>query len=347
MNKDMIYITFIVPAYNVGDYIADTLESILNQSYKKFHIIIVEDGSTDGVTLRICQEYADKYKNSITLIKQRNLGVGAARNNGLNQVKNSKYVCFLDSDDFLDLFFIENFYKKEQQYKEQNIDVIFGLPNIYNNVSKNYLKWYDEEIFKNIFKKSSYVLPVLEPRLYDLEVNACRKIYSLEFLRTSGFSFEDSVRYEDFLPHFFLLNNAKNCLGFKFTIFNYRINRPNQLTLKSDKSRLDMIVAFKQTIQYMNKHIENKIHRTKIINQILIFSMWTISIAEININKEFVVQLKDVLNLLKKTDISSYKKEIATRTQKLFLFAIKRKYLHKYIVDYIYFDLLKKKIFRR
>lgn len=100
-------ISLIIPVYNVEKYIRRTLESVENQTFKNFEVIIVNDGSTDG-SLKIIEEFVNRNENFI-LIDQENKGVGAARNIG---VKNSKgmYIAFLDSDDFLEPNYLKKLY---------------------------------------------------------------------------------------------------------------------------------------------------------------------------------------------------------------------------------------------
>lgn len=92
-------ITIIVPVYNVENYLARCIDSILNQSFKNFELVLVNDGSTDK-SLDICKKYLNGDKR-IKLISQVNKGLSAARNTGLRHA-NGKYICFIDSDDFVE-----------------------------------------------------------------------------------------------------------------------------------------------------------------------------------------------------------------------------------------------------
>ena len=67
-------ISVIIPCYNVGQYVEETLKSVLNQSFKNYEIICLNDGSTDG-TEEVCQIYAKKYPEKITYIFQENKGL--------------------------------------------------------------------------------------------------------------------------------------------------------------------------------------------------------------------------------------------------------------------------------
>ena len=88
------FFSILLPIYNREDFIAETLESVLNQSFQDWELVAVDDGSTDK-SVRILEEYSD---DRIKIIKQKNAGAGAARNTAISNAK-GEYFAFLDSDD--------------------------------------------------------------------------------------------------------------------------------------------------------------------------------------------------------------------------------------------------------
>ena len=88
-------VSIIMPAYNASRYVFEAVSSVLNQSYRNFEIIVVDDGSVDETP-----EVLESFGERIRVIRQHNQGPSAARNNGL-QVADGSYVLFLDSDDLL------------------------------------------------------------------------------------------------------------------------------------------------------------------------------------------------------------------------------------------------------
>lgn len=100
----MCYISIIIPVYNTEKYIERCLQSVLAQTYQQFEIIIVDDGSTDG-SIEICKKYALKI-SKIKIVQIKNSGQSVARNVGIKNASGD-YICFVDSDDWIDCFLLE------------------------------------------------------------------------------------------------------------------------------------------------------------------------------------------------------------------------------------------------
>ncbi|HHA9656818.1 TPA: glycosyltransferase [Streptococcus pneumoniae] len=150
-------ITVIVPVYNVENYLRKCLDSIITQTYKNIEIVVVNDGSTDA-SGEICKEFAEM-DHRITYIEQENAGLSAARDTGLNNMSGN-YVTFVDSDDWIELDYVETLYKKITEYQA---DIAVGNYYSFNesegmfyfNILGNsyYEKVYDNvSIFENLYE---------------------------------------------------------------------------------------------------------------------------------------------------------------------------------------------------
>lgn len=97
-------VSVIVPVYNTEKYLSRCIDSIIRQTYSDLEVLLINDGSSDK-SGTICREYAD-IDNRIKVINQSNQGVSKARNRGL-EVASGEFVCFVDSDDWIDDTHIE------------------------------------------------------------------------------------------------------------------------------------------------------------------------------------------------------------------------------------------------
>lgn len=96
---DNFDVSVIVPVYNCEEYIGTTLDSIINQDFKNFEVIVIDDGSTDK-SLEIINEKLSKSLISYQIIHQENSGVSSARNAGISKAT-GKYLVFIDGDDYV------------------------------------------------------------------------------------------------------------------------------------------------------------------------------------------------------------------------------------------------------
>lgn len=110
--------SIIIPIYNNEEYIEDCIGSVLDQGYKTFELILVNDGSNDK-SGNIC-EYYSKRDSRVIVIHQENQGRVLARRKGIEQLSGD-YLLFLDSDDYWDLNLLESIY---QCIREHNCDLI-------------------------------------------------------------------------------------------------------------------------------------------------------------------------------------------------------------------------------
>jgi glycosyltransferase EpsH len=122
-------ISVIIAAYNSEKYLEKCLDSIFNQTYKDFEVIIVNDGSADR-TQQICEYYAAEHDNLI-LINQENGGVATARNSALKVCK-GEYITFSDSDDYVEQKWIQKFMDTIKEDKECDL-VVGGITVNYEN----------------------------------------------------------------------------------------------------------------------------------------------------------------------------------------------------------------------
>ena len=146
----------IVPIYKVEKYLPDCVNSILNQTYKDFELLLVDDGSPDNCP-QMCDDFALK-DSRIRVIHKKNGGLVSARNIGIKNAK-GKYICYVDGDDTVDEKLLESIYK-EILIKNNPDIIIFGIV-------KNFAD-HDEEIFcdlpDGLYDKKAMEEKVIENR---------------------------------------------------------------------------------------------------------------------------------------------------------------------------------------
>ena len=181
----MCEISIIVPVYNVEKYLNKCVDSILNQTFKEFELILVDDGSPDN-SGAICDQYAKK-DSRVKVIHKENGGLSSARNAGI-EVAQGKYLGFIDSDDYIAEDMYEILY---QNIKKYNADISsVELISVYNDRFK--LKDYSPEI--KVLNQEQAMQVVLEGT--DFYAYAWNKLYNRNLFNEirfpKGKTFEDA-----------------------------------------------------------------------------------------------------------------------------------------------------------
>lgn len=244
----MIKYSFIVPVYNTEKYLKKCLDSLVNQTYKDFEIIVVNDGSTDKSS-SIISKYQKKYKN-IIIIDKENEGLSMARNRGV-QKSSGKYIIFVDSDDY-----VSNKLLEEIDKKIDDSDILrFQIATEDEEYTK--INEYHEEGFESMcgydaFKYlSSYHF--VEPAW----CYVIRKNYYIE----NKFSFKKGVYHEDFGLIPYVIYKARKVKSIDF-IGYYYIQRNGSIMNNNDykktvKKAFDMIEQYK-AMRLFAKNINRK-----------------------------------------------------------------------------------------
>lgn len=149
-------VSIIIPVYNAYSTIDKCIESIMNQTYRDFELILINDGSTDQ-TLEKLDYYEDKYEN-VRVINKENEGVSKTRNLGI-QIATGKYIMFIDNDDYIDSTYVETLVKAIQN---KDVDCIYSG---FRREDSNG-KVIQEKTFKNTIW-STYLLVVPWAKIYD------------------------------------------------------------------------------------------------------------------------------------------------------------------------------------
>lgn len=161
-------ISIVVAVYNAEKTLKKCVESLLNQTYNNIEIILVNDCSKDN-SLDICTEYSKTNDNVKVISNEKNSGVSATRNNGINN-STGEYICFVDSDDYVESNYIEVLYYYYQKYNTVPI-CGFVYHDEYNHAKPVKYSWNGNEELVSLGEafrlKSELYLTALWNKLFD------------------------------------------------------------------------------------------------------------------------------------------------------------------------------------
>ncbi len=223
-------ISVIVPVYNVEKYVGRCIDSILNQTFTDFELILVNDGSTDNSGV-LCDKYA-KSDDRIKVIHKKNGGVSSARNIGIDNAVGD-YIMFVDSDDYIDKKMLEDMIK----YRDSDI-IISGLKYLDVNCNmicdNNYLQFTD--ITLELFLKEHYINM---DEKYILS-GPCNKLFKQSVLTKFVIRFNENISiFEDGLFVNEFLIKCKSITNINRSYYNYIQYSDNNLMTKYNDNAVE------------------------------------------------------------------------------------------------------------
>ena len=233
-------VSVIVPVYNTEKYLKKCIDSLLNQNFEDYEIIVINDLSP-GNAEKIIKSYNDK---KIVYIKNKtNKGIGYNRNLGIKKAK-GEYVCFIDSDDYVKEDFISKMYNYS---KENNLDLCVC----------DYINVDEEGNILEVFNLSNFGITNYEENnkiLCKINLGPCNKLFKKDMLIKNKIEFSEKLKYEDLS---FVALSIKNStkIGKINEQLNYFTVHKNSETTTRDKRVFDI---FKQLDIVRNEYKSGK-----------------------------------------------------------------------------------------
>lgn len=218
-------VSFILPIYNVEKYLGECVESLLQQTYRDFEVVLVDDGSPDN-SPALCDAYAEK-DSRVRVVHKQNGGLSDARNAGLAVAKGD-YVIFVDSDDFwVGKDSLQQLMEVVDAHPE--CDFISFNCSYYYQDTKTYKKWvaFDEKLAIPADKDTAMRSLVASGTM---PMSAWLKVISRKSLLDMGLVFQKGILSED-IPWFIdLLEGCKKCMFVNHYVYAYRQNVSGSIT---------------------------------------------------------------------------------------------------------------------
>lgn len=196
-------ISIIVPIYNAEKYVAETINSLTNQTLKDIEIILVNDGSKDN-SKEICENYA-KQDERIVVINKENGGLADARNAGM-KIATGKYIMFLDADDLFLEDTCEHMYNMIERTKA---DYVIGN---YQMMDEDGTRWTNSAFDSDNYQEFKLDKNDYEISFFVMNSTAWNKIYNTKFLKDNDITFKVPSPSED--DYFTSLCYIKASYGF-------------------------------------------------------------------------------------------------------------------------------------
>lgn len=302
--------SLIVPVYNTELYLEKCIDSILNQTYNDYEIIIVNDGSTDG-SKKMINKYCKEFPSKIKSIHKKNGGLSSARNKGVKKAI-GEYILFVDSDDYIEKNLLLTLAKK---LKDEPDLVRFQIKEIRDNKVCMYRELPFETVkgdtaFKKIVK-------------YHYVENAWCYLYKTKFYKDNKFEYAEGKYHEDFGLTPLIIMKALKVKSIGYVGYNYVIRSGSIMTSddynKTKTKANDFLYHYKYLINALDSiELKNKdIYKSFLANSLILKSLELTK----KDYKEYISELKKIKvfdNLLNDTYQRKIKKVILKISPKIY-----------------------------
>jgi glycosyltransferase involved in cell wall biosynthesis len=217
-------VSVIVPIFNVAQYLEECLRSLAAQTFSDYEIILVNDGSTDD-SPKIALEFQTRFPETVKLLSQKNRGLSAARNLGIEQ-SCGKYLSFVDGDDWVSPDFLQELICASQ--KVNATLVVCNYSACYANGRTEIFSGF--ETGASGIKKQVFLGPTF----------ACNKLFARVLFETENVRFQEGICYEDLGVIPLLVSRAETIAVVEKPLYFYRIGRLGAITSYRDKRLLDI-----------------------------------------------------------------------------------------------------------
>ncbi|QOR65483.1 glycosyltransferase [Cytobacillus suaedae] len=295
-------ISVIIPVYNVEKYLSRCIDSVLNQTFQDFEIILINDGSTDQSGM-ICNEYVQKDQR-ISVIHKKNARVSAARNDGLKKAK-GKYVSFVDSDDW-----IEPDMYKQMVHKAEELTLDFIMCD-YKKKSDEYEDkrtqpirsgYYSREDIKNELFQCLIMFEHIE---FPPTISNWVCLFKLEFLIAHELFYYEDIHYcEDSIFGSKIMFHANNFYYLKnHHYYNYFYNPNSTTNTYNNKKWSNYLKINDRLIEYFNNKTNEFDFSRQIKVNMLYFTLNTLGQISPKSIDNRISCIKDIMSHPKVTEI--------------------------------------------
>lgn len=289
----MVKVSIITPVYNVEECIERCINSVINQTYKDFELLLIDDGSKDK-SIDIAKNLLEKSEINYKIITQNNSGVSAARNKGIEEAS-GEYITFLDSDDYVDSRFVELMYKKAETAK---CDVVFCDYSEVNEEGKVLVKNRTKCLDEFISGKEAALKQLTD----DITIGMRSAIYKTSIIKDNNLFFDSKRKYgEDMIFIVKALLYADKVISVN-EVLAYYVIWGNSVTQNVSLKHLDCYYSYVDLLEYVreNKNLE-KIERFLIEFKIpySISHIFSVLGSDANFHK-------DLFDFLSKNDVRKY-----------------------------------------
>lgn len=246
----MTKVSVIIPIYNVEDYLAKCLDSVIGQTYKNIEIICVEDCSTDN-SAKILKEYEKKDSRIKIVYHETNKGLSAARNTGMDN-SDGEYIYFIDSDDWIDSDYVENLLNAALETKS---DIVVNTNAIRHYENSSEL----EHLANKTYDKAENTFIDAAPAIQNIIWNTWTHLWKRSFLEKIEARFPEGELIEDIYFQIITYIQTDKIYVIRKGQYHHNYHSGSIMTSLSKRAECDQIIKIiNLALDFIESHNVNK-----------------------------------------------------------------------------------------
>ena len=266
-------ISVLMPVYNSAKFVTEALDSLLVQTYEDFEIVCVDDGSTDG-SAELLDDYALR-DGRMRVFHQQNAGAAAARNFALDQAR-GLYLCFMDSDDFVEPSMLRELMDRMEQHDPEL--VLFDV-DMYRQQEAQFVP--SGAIKQGMFPVDTPFAPYQIKGLYrNMRGYTVGRLYRTSYVRDMGVRFPSISAHEDMPFSYVLFSGARKVVFVDKALYHYRIHGTDTVTQRSNATFVPMFEALEEFRRGLELRGLWQVYEQEFENYFMHMLMWKHSINE-------------------------------------------------------------------
>lgn len=245
MKKSNPKLSIIVPMYNAENTVSECIESILNQEFREYELILVDDGSTDN-TLNICKMYAEKDQRIIIVPLEKNMGLINARKTGV-EIAKAEYIGFVDSDDWIERDMYSNLINIQEKFDCDLISSGIYRDYIEEKYTTELVDNFQEGVYSNI-PRDIYGTMLYDDKnkTFGIFCTLVNKLYRKDILQDVYKDIDTRVFYgEDCLTLFSYIMKISSLYILKKSYYHYNIRNTSMCASSDERLNTNTYYLYK------------------------------------------------------------------------------------------------------
>lgn len=238
-------VSLVVPVYNSALYLDELFSSLLHQTYENIEIICVNDGSNDD-SLEVLRRY-ESLDGRVVVVDKPNSGAAATRNVGIDRAEGD-FLCFIDSDDFIELNAIELLVAAAARH--QTDVILFGI-DYYNDETREFSPHHGAVVRSSIPSQTVFMASEIDHFYKNVIGYTVNKLYKTSFLKGLSLKFPQIGAHEDMPFTYVALSAASRIFYLDKTLYHYRRSRKGSLsddTKEQYRFMIQALICFKEML---------------------------------------------------------------------------------------------------